>query len=940
VIRATLTDSNGAIVAGGTVEACGTKEYYYCSGRPWDPWYYCYKYYEQSCVTAPASASGVHVFDQLAEWASGYPVGLTGRPASSNASATFTGMLVDATSSTVYPAALQLPPTGRVHGAVVASDGSERVPNANVWISTDGGDAVAFTADAEGEFDAPYVLPGLVTVHAEEPEDAIPGQVEVDLPADGDEAVQVMLVPSAVLTLHFGDQDWSRKVAVESPEAPRRPGASAWRRILAPSPNESMQVTVPAGWYRAFSPATPYYNCDLAAAAAEGVVADTGEVSLSLGTHVLQQRRLSGTDGSYGGESYGCQLADPFVDTAVAGVESYPPVGEPRPEGATGADIRAVRTLTAVGSGVRVWRERFVPATSDFGRTTTFITNPGIEPLTLTLDSRVRLSEPSDRWTIATTSDGDDTLDASDTWLVLDDGGGRRVGLILGSGLSRTGDLREEAHCGGEEGCWTEYRFEVSETLSVPANHTAAFATFSLVQSGTPEVLALELEALLEQDAVAFEGLSPEERQAIVNLPPSGPPTGFSGTVKTSSGDVVPAAVVGVLRDGLLVAQRSANANGEFTVKGLAPGPVTVVARDPQTNRPGRLDATVTAGVVEALGDLSLLPDTALGRVDALVEYEGGGSVADETLEVRVDEFGEFWLASIVTGADGRGMADGVPAGQVTLRWPGAGDGREVTDELLAGGVLQLQLAIPVAMESVDAPVTLGVESGPPFVVDGDGSVWSSNQTCTPLCGSFASVDGASYGWSSTLSLVRNREVVTPSQETSGLLVTRRAFIPFAGTYVRLVDVISNPGSDEQVVRYQLGSGFEADAGDWGIATTSNGDAEFTTADAFAVIRNAGIGRTAAIVRGGSSLQGLPDEPLWEDTGQSVSDASVWTQLRVPAGGTVRLMQFLVTLPDGPTSVEDARVLAQSLADLTEPTALFGLTAAERATILNFGGNP
>jgi hypothetical protein len=66
----------------------------------------------------------------------------------------------------------------------------------------------------------------------------------------------------------------------------------------------------------------------------------------------------------------------------------------------------------------------------------------------------------------------------------------------------------------------------------------------------------------------------------------------------------------------------------------------------------------------------------------------------------------------------------------------------------------------------------------------------------------------------------------------------------------------------------------------------------------------------------------------------------VWTQLRVPAGGTVRLMQFLVTVPDGPTSVEDARALAQSLADLTEPTALFGLSAAERATILNFGGNP
>jgi len=400
----------------------------------------------------------------------------------------------------------------------------------------------------------------------------------------------------------------------------------------------------------------------------------------------------------------------------------------------------------------------------------------------------------------------------------------------------------------------------------------------------------------------------------------------------------VPGAVVGVLRDGILVAQRLANDSGVFTLKGLAPGPVTVVARHPETNRPGRLDATVTAGVVEALGDLFLLQDALLGRVEASVEYEGGGPAAGETLEVRADGFGEFWQAMIVTGTDGRGTADGVPAGFVTLRWAGTGDGREVTGELPPLGMLPLPLTIPVVVESVDAPVTLGVASGPPFLVDGEGAVWSSDQTCTPFCGSWATVDGAYYGASSTLSLVRHREAVTPSQEMSGLLISRRAFVPFAGSYVRLVDVISNPGSEERVVRYHLDSEFAAATGAWTVATTSNGDAEFTAGDAFAVIRNADTGQTAAIVRGGSSSPGLPDEPVWDDTGPTAYDTSVWTELRVPAGGTARLMQFLVTVPDGPTSVEDARVLAQSLADLTEPTALFGLSAAERATILNFGG--
>jgi hypothetical protein len=325
--------------------------------------------------------------------------------------------------------------------------------------------------------------------------------------------------------------------------------------------------------------------------------------------------------------------------------------------------------------------------------------------------------------------------------------------------------------------------------------------------------------------------------------------------------------------------------------------------------------------------------------VDALVEYEGSGGAANETVEVEVDGFGAFWQAAILTGGDGRGTVDGVPAGLVTLRWAGTGDGRAATGELPPGGVLPLQLVIPVTAVSVNVPVVLGVVSGPPFLVEANGAVWSSDHACTPFCGSFSFVDDEGYNGGSPLSLVRNREVVTPAEERSGLLVTRRTFIPFNGKYARLIDVLSNPGTEDRVVRYQLSSSFEAPAGDWTVATTSNGDAEFTPEDAFAVIRAADTGQTAAIVRGGSSSPGLPDEPLWDASSPAYAEAtSVWTQLRVPAGGTVRLMQFLVTVPDGPTSVEDACDLAQSLADLTEPTALMGLSAAEQTTLLNFRG--
>ena len=253
VIRATFGDSHGAVVAGGTVEACGTEAYYYCS------WYYCYwtlpadlrhgsGLLDRRPRLRPARAVGELVPDRrhgpaalLQRQRRHDPVrgrelqhGLPGR-------------------------ALRLPPTGQVHGAVVASDGGTPVPNANVWIWTDGGEAVALTADAEGEFAAPYVLSGHVTVHAEDPQDAIPGQVRIDLAADRDETVQVRLVPRAVLTLHVDEQDWGGGIDVESPEAPRRSGATTWRRTLTPSPNESLAVTVPSGWYRVLAPSSVSY---------------------------------------------------------------------------------------------------------------------------------------------------------------------------------------------------------------------------------------------------------------------------------------------------------------------------------------------------------------------------------------------------------------------------------------------------------------------------------------------------------------------------------------------------------------------------------------------------------------------------------------------------------------------------------------------------------
>ena len=60
--------------------------------------------------------------------------------------------------------------------------------------------------------------------------------------------------------------------------------------------------------------------------------------------------------------------------------------------------------------------------------------------------------------------------------------------------------------------------------------------------------------------------------------------------------------------------------------------------------------------------------------------------------------------------------------------------------------------------------------------------------------------------------------------------------------------------------------------------------------------------------------------------------APLWTQLRVPPGQTVILMHFVAETWD----IDEARQKTDRLGKLTDPDALTGLTAQEKAQIVNF----
>jgi hypothetical protein len=81
----------------------------------------------------------------------------------------------------------------------------------------------------------------------------------------------------------------------------------------------------------------------------------------------------------------------------------------------------------------------------------------------------------------------------------------------------------------------------------------------------------------------------------------------------------------------------------------------------------------------------------------------------------------------------------------------------------------------------------------------------------------------------------------------------------------------------------------------------------------------------------------VPNRPElfgWEAWQDGVTVFEEWSALPVPADGQLLVMQFLIRRPAGEEAAAQAQ--AEALMNLTDPEALLGLTAAEKAAIYNF----
>ncbi|HEV8130807.1 MAG TPA: hypothetical protein VGQ81_06120, partial [Acidobacteriota bacterium] len=147
---------------------------------------------------------------------------------------------------------------------------------------------------------------------------------------------------------------------------------------------------------------------------------------------------------------------------------------------------------------------------------------------------------------------------------------------------------------------------------------------------------------------------------------------------------------------------------------------------------------------------------------------------------------------------------------------------------------------------------------------------------------------------------------------------------------LRYLETITNP-TDHAIAANVLISGkLPSNYGT--IEKTSSGDANLDAADRYLVLRdNTALFQHLGLVFSGTA--GTPPKTFIDvsDLGDS-RFAYRWT-LQLAPGQTVRLLHFIVPSHLDATAIAP---LLDSLQFLTHPLALQGITAEERATIVNF----
>ncbi len=425
-------------------------------------------------------------------------------------------------------------------------------------------------------------------------------------------------------------------------------------------------------------------------------------------------------------------------------------------------------------------------------------------------------------------------------------------------------------------------------------------------------------------------------------LPPSGT---VSGLVLDAGGNPVAFAQVDLQTEGVPGFTRFGVTDGlgryEFRRVGL--GSVAAESCRPAATQPQLCGAAY--GVLATAG-ATIQVDVPIdapapGTVTGTVRGPGGASLGEGTIIVENFAAVTFPFQAFrrfaTTAPDGTFSVAGVPTGRVRVT---ALSPSESGPPL---GVVEVTLP---ANGSVVADVTLGTATAFPAILDGaDG--FRHDVGCDGSLGFSGASDGRfpSFGESGGLGLRlggapfscrdagvpedAGRELAVGAVVRNHLLVTRKVFVPALGGFARYLEIVENPTtvpwSLSLEVESELASGADTrvvvapGATNGGYAVTDDG------------LTRTPVGATLAHVFAGPGGALTPAATRFADTDRRVSFRY---DLTVPPGETRIVLHFVAQRDAGESAA--AQVQADALSGLTDPDALAGLSAAERAAVVNF----
>lgn len=410
---------------------------------------------------------------------------------------------------------------------------------------------------------------------------------------------------------------------------------------------------------------------------------------------------------------------------------------------------------------------------------------------------------------------------------------------------------------------------------------------------------------------------------ADVHLQPSGTVT---GTVRDVNGNPVANATVGVISAGLdFPRQTQSAANGTFTLTHIALGELTAqaAAGTQRASNIGKLESDGQPITVD-------LAFPATGAVEGVVTDANGQPAANMPVKVQAQALhGSLGTATIETTTDNNGAyhVDGVPVGAFFV---GAGSpytyGQShglVTGELtVAGGTATINVALGTAYEAGIWSLVFNNGGGSllyDFGCNGEilhGGTYNYGEGDQPWFDGAASLRlyGTKFPCATEVfGSETERRIAFGPNRFGELIATRQTYVNPSLSYARYLETITNPTDHPISLDVIIRSKFVS-YGYHPVTTTPD-----STSNRYVVAGGSGF------VLAGATATTAPAEVQVSAT---APDAVAHYPMTIAPGQTISLLHFLVQA--------DADTLAPSLATLSDPDALTGLTPQQRATIVNF----